>query len=317
MASTRRQGDEALESRELQALEATLPRRSSMREVWVGVLAIVGVLGTLIALFTLTDASMFRGRYVVTSVVSDAGGLRRGDPVQMRGVNIGRVQDFSIGAQGVAIRLEIDGEYGIPEGSRMVLQSSGLLGGRVADIVPGGAPGDVAGGDTIPGYSPTGFSEATEDLTQGAQTALERINTLLSEPTVDAVGQSAQELRSSLGGLSAMIDQQRGQIAALVSSLQASASQLQDATAQGQLTQVTNNLQQMSERLDATSRSVQQASSSLETVLGRMERGEGTLGRLSKDEALYDNLNAAAVSLHTLLDDVRANPKKYLNVKVF
>ena len=50
---------------------------------------VVGIAAFLTVLFTMTDVGTFRGRYYANTVVTDAGGMRRGDPVQMRGVNIG------------------------------------------------------------------------------------------------------------------------------------------------------------------------------------------------------------------------------------
>ena len=112
-------------------------RRGRDREVMVGLFVIAGFAATLIALFMLTDASMFRGRYVLTTVLKDAAGIRKGDPVLMRGVNIGRVQKFDIDKDKVAIRLEVEGEYKIPRDSRVEVRSQGLLGSMVADVIPG------------------------------------------------------------------------------------------------------------------------------------------------------------------------------------
>ena len=67
-------------------------------------------------------------------MVADAGGIRRGDPVQMRGVNIGRVTSFRIAPEGVAVNLEIDSQYPIPSDSRVELKRAGLLGGIAADV---------------------------------------------------------------------------------------------------------------------------------------------------------------------------------------
>ena len=63
---------------------------------------------------------MFRGRYVVNSVVPNAAGIRKGDPVTMLGVSIGRVQKFDIAPSGVQVRLEIEGEYSIPTDSNVL-----------------------------------------------------------------------------------------------------------------------------------------------------------------------------------------------------
>jgi len=59
------------------------------------------------------------------------------------------------------------------------------------------------------------------------------------------------------------------------------------------------------------------AVASLNTILGRMERGEGTLGRLSTDESLYEEVEATVRTLRELLADVKANPGRYLKIEVF
>ncbi len=82
------------------------PSRGADQAVWVGFFLVVGIIAIFAALFILTDAAFFRGRYIVSTVVTDAGGIRRGDPVQMRGVNIGRVQRFKIAKDNVEIRLD-------------------------------------------------------------------------------------------------------------------------------------------------------------------------------------------------------------------
>ena len=69
--------------------------------------------------------------------------------------------------------------------------------------------------------------------------------------------------------------------------------------------------------LVATGESLDAATSSLSVILERVERGEGTLGRLSTDESLYVSLNDAAESLNSLLMDLQANPNKYINISIF
>src|SRR5687767_11435110 len=127
------------------------PVKGGNQTLWVGVFLILALVAGLAALFILTDAAIFRGRYIVSTNVPDAGGIRRGDPVQMLGVNIGRVQRFKIDPRGVEIRLELQGEYDVPADSTVLLKSSGLLGGMIAEIVPGKSTQELKGGDTLPG----------------------------------------------------------------------------------------------------------------------------------------------------------------------
>src|SRR5262245_27599161 len=91
--------------------------RGHDRELWVGLFVFVGIVIGVVLLYVLTDPSAFRGRYHITTMVPDAGGIRKRDPVTMRGVVIGRVMDFRIQKEKVAVQLEVEGEYPIPKGS--------------------------------------------------------------------------------------------------------------------------------------------------------------------------------------------------------
>jgi phospholipid/cholesterol/gamma-HCH transport system substrate-binding protein len=56
---------------------------------------------------------------------------------------------------------------------------------------------------------------------------------------------------------------------------------------------------------------------SLQTVSNKVDRGDGTLGKLINDPKLYDDAKASMVEFRLLIEDIRKNPKKYVNVKVF
>lgn len=300
-------------------LFAAVPKPSARREIWVGAFVLFGLVALITALFALTDPNLFRGRYAVTTVVPDAGGVRKGDPVQMLGVRVGRVRDFEIAPRtGVAIQLELDREHTIPADSRVVLVSQGLLGGMIAEIVPGSSQTPLRAGAVLPGVSQGGgILDSAGDLGTQAEDVLGRMQTLLDERTVGAVGNSAVELQTLLTQLSAAVAQQRSELQALSGSLRRSAAGVERATTGPELERSIQQLDQLTARLGETATSLDRASTSLETVLARVERGEGTLGRLTTDASLYENLNAAAVNLNRLTDDIRENPRRYINLRVF
>ena len=309
-----RMGTTRLSDQDLLSLS---PPRSGRRDVGVGIFVVVGVLAALIALFTLTDASTFRGRYVVTANVPDAGGLRRGDPVQMRGVNIGRVQRFDIGAEGVAVRLELEGEYDVPADSRVELRSNGLLGGMVAEVVPGRSNEDLRDGDVVVGSTVAGAFDAAANVGTRADAVLGQVQTLLSEKTVAALGSGAVELQSLLTELALVVAEQRRELNTLTASLNRTAGGFEKVATGPELARAAARADTLMARLDSSSQRLDRVSGSLETILGRMERGEGTLGKLSQDDALYTNLNTAASELNLLVADIRKDPRKYLSVSVF
>jgi phospholipid/cholesterol/gamma-HCH transport system substrate-binding protein len=72
----------------------------------------------------------------------------------------------------------------------------------------------------------------------------------------------------------------------------------------------TKQLNQTIANLDATV-------GKLNNVVSGIDRGEGSLGKIMKDDQLYNNLNAASNNLNALIEDLKANPKKYVNFSVF
>lgn len=299
----------------------SVPSSSGGREVRVGVFVLFGIISFVIVLFLLTDPATLRGRYMLVTQVEDAGGIRKGDPIQMRGVNVGRVHRFEMQDNGrVAISLEMEGRWQMPLGSTTRMGAGGLFGGRTMEIVPGTSSTMHQPGDTLPeaGTGSGGILGSAEELGDRATAVLGRIETLMNEGTVTAVQGSAGELEELLGELSAMALEQRGTLKRLTESLARSAEGLEGAAASGpDVARAIARADSAMAGLSETSANLDAAAQSLRTLLDRIDRGEGTLGRLAQDDALYVNLNRAAESVATLMDDVQANPSKYINVSIF
>ena len=300
------------------------PPRGRHREVWVGLFVVAGVLATIVILAVMTDAALFRGRYIINTTVPNASGIRKGDPVLMRGVNIGRILSFTILQQQVQMRLEIEGEYPVPRDSRIELKASGLLGGMVADIVPGSSPQSATWGDTLPGGTGVGLFDKMDALAGEADKVAKRVQGLLSDDMVKDMQGSAAGARQSLDSLQAILKEQRSELRALSASLKRSSEGLEKVTTGPELERTTKRIDELVGKLDGTATTFDRTAKSLDSILGRMDRGEGTLGKLSTDETLYknaaeatENLNKATVELNKLLADFQAHPRKYINLKVF
>lgn len=309
-----------------QAMATVQPTRSPRREVQVGIFVLAGILSVIAALFILTDPGTFRGRYHVSTVLQDAGGIRLRDPVQQNGVNIGRVSDLRLNDKGaVEMQMEIENKYRFPVDSRVQLAAKGLLGEIVAEIRPGRAAENADDGDVLAsGSGENGLAGQAQQLGDKADTlltsanrAMGSANQMLSPQTVGAVQASAQEMQVMLASLRAMAAEQRTQLNALSGSLNRSARGFESTATRPELARAIARTDSISIRLDAASRSLNQATGSMAVVMGRLERGEGTMGKLMTNDSLYTNLNSAVTNLSQLTNDIRANPKKYLSVSVF
>ncbi len=299
-------------------LQDAVPPAASGGEVQVGIFVLVGIVATIAVLFLTTDPGTFRGRYVVTTTVENAGGVRNGDPVQMRGVNIGRVHGFDLSGNEVLISLEIEGEWDIPRDSRAELVSQGLLGGRTVAVLPGESDEALPPGGNMPGATGGDLMATADTLGSEASAALDRVRTLLAEPTVSSLRTSVVELNTLLEELSGLTREQRSEVAELTRTLNRTADNLESASEAGpDAARAIARADSALAKLNAAGSSLEGASSSLETVLERMERGEGTLGKLSVEDSLYVRLNRAVESVYLLATDVRENPGRYVKVEIF
>ena len=302
--------------------EQAVPEQAGKRQVRIGLFVLGGLIATTILLFLLTDPSMFRGRYRITTTVDNVMGLRTGDPVQMRGVTIGSVNDFELGGQGdnVVIVLEVDGQWLIPEGSTTQLVQPGLMSPRTVEVLPGPGPGTIGSGDNMPGIAVKGLLDDTETLGEKGQIALDAIADLLSEKNLDALSGSAQGLDNLVGELSDLVESERENLAEVIESFRRAADGLAEATGpelREDLASLMARGDSAMGRINATSESIEGVVASLETILARIQNGEGTLGKLWASDSLFTDLTAVVESARTLMDDIRENPGRYLSVSIF
>src|SRR6185436_16901213 len=225
------------------------------------------------------NPAMFRGRYIVFTEVTDAGGIRRGDPVQMLGVNIGRVLRFKMDKNKgtVILRLEIEGEYQLPKDSHVALRTLSLLSGVVASVVPGKSDAMVANNESLPGQAEQNMMETVNRLATHSEEVLKRVNEMVSPEMVTQVHESSADLRDTMRNLSKITTEQRGQLLALTeslkksatgmetvtSNLQATSANAKELTARPELTATIQRLDTLTTQMQTTSQTLDRAASSM------------------------------------------------------
>ncbi len=147
---------------------------------------------------------------------------------------------------------------------------------------------------------------------------------LLADQTLANVNGSTDELHSLLKEMNKAVVEQRRELVLLTQSLQRSSAGLEKVVAAPELEWSIKRLDGISLKMDEVTQTLDRGTRSMENVAGRVDKGEGSLGKLTRDEALYDNLSRAALSasqatenINKLTEEIRRNPKKYLKVSVF
>jgi len=152
-----------------------------------------------------------------------------------------------------------------------------------------------------------------EDVIKNADSLLVNINTILDGRTKKDLKQSIESLNILIANtqkttevLSNIVVLNRGAIEGSIQNLDSFTENLAlvtDSISKMGLTNTFANLAQTAEQLNA--------------ILAGIENGEGSLGKLTKDTEMYDYLTQTSKELSLLLQDVRLNPKRYINVSVF
>lgn len=274
-------------------------------ETKVGMAIIIAFLVFLLGDMFLRGVSIRRHRYVLKTKLRNVGGLMQGDRVTVMGMGVGRVGKMSLQGEEVIVPLRIESDLRLPSDSIVRLRSSSLFGRKEMTIEPGQSSEILKDGDYIAGVYESPLSALTSTVGpvgEDLMDVLARLKLVLSQETRVNIQGSLSDLRDFTQRL-----KENGEtLDTLLDHLAQTSSGLKGEDIEvtlGSLREATENLAQVS--------------SSLKEIAGRMEQGSGTLGKLSQDEALYENLKSLSQNLDSLVKDIKENPKRYLKFSIF
>jgi phospholipid/cholesterol/gamma-HCH transport system substrate-binding protein len=288
----------------------------------------LAVLGTLIVIATIafmtlfmaaTSRSLAQRRAALWIELPTAEGLRKGDAVLFRGVQVGEVRQIDFAEDGdVLVRTVLTRPVPLNAAATARLVAADVFGRQTVVLeADAGSGRPLASGDTLRGLPPVSLTGRIE----GMASRLERV---VGDTTVDAVhgllGQTAAAalaLESALHAARETIAMQQQPLSAAVSDGAAIAANLRAATDSVALLAARNTAMSMLEQLDRITARLDSASAAMNRTAARIDGGEGSLGLLTSDPALYQRATAALAGLEELLVDLRANPKRYINVSIF
>ncbi len=306
-------------------------------EVKVGLALVAAIVVFYVGVRYFQNIPLFRGSYELYTEFRDAGGLVSGNPVQINGVGVGRVETVKLADDGrnVVVRFQVDEDVTVPEGSQAKVSGvSALSGVKLAiDLGPPSNPPLEPGARVL---SPPAtdvlarLSEQAPALASKADSVLAGADDVLSSLAVQ-LGDSTSDLRRTLRAARGTARQTERLMAENRASLRGTLANLEALTADVQRLAARNDsldlngtnarAQAALERLEATLANLERTTATLDVFLERINAGEGTLGRLATDPSLYNNLDSTAVRLNRLMDDFQRDPSRYLDgmtlVKVF
>ena len=290
------------------------------REVTVGALVLVGFVVFTGFMFWLTGRSIVSKAVPVPVLFKNVSGLKEGDPVRVSGVKKGRVGQVRLQRVGkVTVTLSLDPEVRPHKDARATVASADFLGAKYVDYDPGVSDTLLPAGESIQGVTEEQFADVAQGAAKSAQELIANVNKGLNP------GQLANDIHNTLiatqRGMNALTTATNGpavqQTQATLKSLEGVMARLDTLLGNANAVNTGKRLDTLSTNLTQLTGRLADATGSLKGLLDRMNRGEGSLGRMATDTMLYNNLNATLKSLTELLNDLKERPGRYLTVKVF
>ena len=138
--------------------------------------------------------------------------------------------------------------------------------------------------------------------------------------TFESMNGSMRRLEHAIAETDMLISSERQKLGSILSNVKAITDNLKDNNQQlnnifGNLDRITDDVAKSN--VKETMTNLQQSIAQLNKVLGSIERGEGSIGQLVKNDSLYNNIESSTHNLNLLLEDLRLNPKRYVQVSVF
>ncbi len=297
------------------------------KEVVVGFLVILALCILIFGINFLKGINLFKASNYYYAVYNNVEGLSQSAPVTLNGFKVGQVRELNYNYTNlgsVAVEMSLDKSLVLPIGTTATLTTDLLGTSSIALQLPPDSVavnGTYAVGDTIPSLVNGGMmASISEKLMPAISSIMPKVDSLLSNLTA-LTGNPA--LHQSISRL----DETTAQINRLIANLNATTAALRPVTNNinsitSHVDSISGDFAQVSHRMrdipvDSIASELQATITNLKILTAELSNPDSSIGKLTSDPELYNNINATVQSLDSLFVDIKKNPKRYINIKVF
>lgn len=302
-------------------------------ETKVGILTITALTILILGFNFLKGKSLFSKSKKIYAVFKDMGSLEKSNEVKINGLPIGAVYDkkeLDKDVSAIIITINLTRDINIPDNSVAYIGSS-LVGASYIVIEKGDSKNYLKLGDTLKTREETGImsqvsSQINPTLTKVRSVldtltqTLTGVNGLLNSEAKINLQQTLANLNRASSSLNGLLDNQTGALSKTLKNAEKFTTELSKNSEN--ISSTISNAKIASEKLAAlelkpTIDSLNAMVSQLKGAVAKISSTDGTLGALINDRKLYNKMNDAILSAEILIDDLRAHPKRYVNLSIF
>lgn len=310
------------------------------REAKLALTALAAVFILIWGINFLKGSSLFESKSTFYGVYDSVEGLKVSSGVIYRGYQVGQVISIQFTGERfdqVLVKFSVDKGLELPSNTLAMIQSADLMGSKVVALVPGDSHVTAVSGDTLRSQVERGLMEQVSQqmlpLKQKAERLLGSLDSvmlivqgLFNEETkknlsksFGSIDRTLRNLEGASGNLDTLIQGESARISSILQDVNSITGNLRNnneeiSTILGNVSAISDSLRQAS--LHQTLMSLDYILATTDSIMNKINRGEGTIGALLNDNDLYYNLNQVSKNLNRLLVEFRYNPKRFINLSL-
>ena len=249
--------------------------------------------------------------------------LSKASLVTVKGNPVGKISDISYNYKTgkTKVAFHVNKELDFSKNSIVRMYETGLMGGNALAIIISkdgekAQPGDFLKSEVEIGLV-TSLSKNFSGLSTDLNTTLKSTDTLMSslnklvidnsetglKSTISELNKTLKSFKNTSNTVNGLISQNDNKIAEILDMIKTSSNDLKTITSELKKAEISNTVQTLSTTL-----------TNLNYLLDSVNKGQGSVGKLFKDDGLYKNLEGATGELEALLKDIKLHPKRYFRI---
>ena len=302
-------------------------------ETKVGALTAVAITVLILGFNFLKGRNITDRNHVLYGVFPDVEGLAPASPVYVNGFQVGRVTDLVAkdeNLSGILVTITLTKNVNLPVNSYATVTKT-LLGTTSIKIAMGSSTTYLNEGDTL-AVQPSSdlmtdvknsINPAVNNINKtlaALESVIQKLNTVLDPKTQNNLQSIIANLNTASQSLTTLLDTRNGKLSHTLDNLESVTGNL--AKNNNKIDASLSNLQQLTGKmaqlkLEETLAAFKSTLSELESTLAKANNRQSSIGALLNEKKLYEEVRQTNRSLNILLDDLKTNPKRYINVSVF
>lgn len=307
------------------------------KEIKAGLIAILAIVGFVFLFQFMKGKSFFSTENAYYAKFDNVEGLERSNPVSINGMKVGQVdkiipQTAKDGTIHFVVKILVDKEFKFSKNSSVEIFEPGIMSGKQARVNLAYDNSPMAkDGDTLRGSFQislmNNLSSQVGPVKDKLQSVLARLDSTVAATNKIVDEQNRKEIKLLLANLNQTVISFRATSEQTNKILASNQGRIENVLDNANKTMVSANSAvekygKVAENIDIknlnqTIEKLSDASNKLNLVISGIQNGDGSLGKLAKDDALYKNLNDTSANLNILIKDIKENPKRYIHFSVF